>query len=109
MDIIDIKSRRKRNFPKPHLTLKLLQEHPNGLETAIVYPFPPNPSSELLEAARLKVLDFLDFNSGHPVGQTKEQIAKTLVVGFNKLLEIALLLRDTTIDEGPSDDSESLF
>lgn len=87
------KSRRPKE-EKQELTLELLQELPYGWETAMVYPLPAKPSYELLEAARLNVLDFLDFHS-QPIGhQTKEDIANALRAGVEKMIEIASLLNE---------------
>ena len=107
MEIIDIKTRSKRTRLEQKLTIELLKEAPNGWETAMVYPLPANPSYELLEAARLNVLDFLDFNSRRSI-QTETEIAKTLRAGCEKLIEIAILLREP-MQTGPSDDPEIPF
>ena len=90
-DIIDIKSRNKKTVPLPELSLELLKEAPNGWETAVIYPLPENPSYELLEAARLNVLDYLDFYS-QSINTDEELLAETLQAGFDKMCEIAFWL-----------------
>jgi hypothetical protein len=103
---------RRPRRSKRELTLELLDEAPNGWETTMVYPLPQNPSYELLEAARRNVLDFLDFNSGLS-SMSKEEIAKTLRAGLEKLIEIAILIqnapREKLNDMGPVDDPEIPF
>lgn len=109
-DIIDIKSRGKKTVPLPELSLELLKDAPNGWETAVIYPLPANPSYELLEAARLNVLDYLDFYS-QSINTDEELLAKTLKLGFEKMHEIAILLiyNPFPVPESPPppDDPES--
>lgn len=97
----------KRTKPEQKLTLELLREGANW-ETAMVYPLPENPSLELLEEARLNVLEFLDMNSQKSI-DTEKEITKTLKAGFEKLLEIAILLRQPLHDMGPLPDDEIPF
>ena len=103
---------RRPRRSKRELTLELLDEAPNGWETAMCYPLPQNPSYELLEAARRNVIDFLYFNSGLS-SISKEEIANTLRAGLEKLIEIAILIqkapREKLNDMGPLDDPETPF
>jgi hypothetical protein len=89
--------------PRPKLTPDIVREFPDGWEATVTDPLPLNPSYELLEMLRSNVLDFLDIKSGRST-QTEQEITETLKAGFDRLLEIALLLRQPAPEPLPGDD-----
>ena len=89
------------------LTLEILEQE-QSWESAFLHPLPPNPSYELLTAARDNLLAFLDFNSTYPSPDYIENVAKALNEGVQKLIEntrsLVLLIRS----QEPPDPSENI-